>query len=72
MTLYLKDFTGIKKEFLDFYKKRGIRDIGFFCATGGLPIIAAASFILEIEPENKEAMALRDRTMKFYGYTEVK
>ncbi len=71
MKILLKDFIGVKKEFIDFYKKRGIKDVGYFCASAGLPVAVAMCFILEIEPENEEAKKIKDRVVRFYGYTEI-
>ena len=71
MKIKLKDYRGSKEPLLKFYKKKGFTKIHDFCASTGLPIVVAMCYILEEEPDNKEAQEVKQRMIDFYEYTEI-
>ena len=67
----IEDFRGNKPTIIAYVKKKGIEDINFYAACGGVPLYAIWTYIGEEFPEHREIVKEKKKALKaFYGYKD--
>jgi hypothetical protein len=70
MKIDITFFRKYKGDVLELYEDSHLEELGLYCATFGLPIIAALTFIREEYDDNRVEEKI-GKLIEFYGYTEI-